>query len=60
MTLEEVLTHFGSGASVCRELGLHRTAYNTWKSRGYIPRLQQYRIERITEGKLKVDVGVKK
>lgn len=59
MTIDEVLRHFGSGAAIGRELGLCRTAFNTWKMRGYIPRMQQYRIERITEGKLTMDVGIR-
>lgn len=60
MTIDEVLKHFGSGAAIGRELGLCRTAFNTWKMRGYIPRMQQYRIERITDGKLKMDIGIRK
>lgn len=60
MTLDEVYNHFGSGAAVGRELGLCRTAFNAWKMRGYIPRLQQYRIERLTDGKLKMDEGIRK
>ncbi len=59
MTLDEVINYFGSGAALGRELGLCRTAFNTWKTRGYIPRMQQYRIERITEGKLTMDVGIR-
>ncbi len=59
MTLDEVLNYFGSGAAIGRELGLCRTTYNTWRMRGYIPRMQQYRIERITEGKLTMDVGIR-
>ena len=59
MTTEEVLKYFGSGAAIGRELGLCRTTFNAWRMRGYIPRLQQYRIERITDGKLKMDVGIR-
>lgn len=60
MTLEQVLNYFGSGAEVGRALGLCRTTYNAWRMRGYIPRHQQYRLERITDGKLKMDVGIRK
>ncbi|HAT1796290.1 TPA: Cro/Cl family transcriptional regulator [Legionella pneumophila] len=60
MTVDEVLKYFGSGAAVGRELGLCRTTFNAWRMRGYIPRLQQYRIERVTEGKLKIDAGIRK
>lgn len=57
MSLTQVLEYFGSGAEVCRALNLHRTTFHIWKKRGYIPRLQQYRIERLTEGKLKMEIG---
>ena len=60
MSVDEVLKYFGSGAAVGRELGLCRTTFNSWGMRGYIPRLQQYRIEHITNGKLKMDIGIRK
>lgn len=59
MKPDEVLEYFGSGAAVCRELNLHRTTFHVWKVRGYIPRLQQYRLERLTDGKLKIDEGLR-
>ena len=54
MTVEEVLNYFGSGAEVGRALNLCRTTLNTWRWRGYIPLLQQYRIQELTNGDLKV------
>lgn len=60
MNTDDVLKYFKSGAAIGRELGLCRTTFNQWQRRGYIPRLQQYRLERLTDCKLKMDVGIKK
>jgi len=60
MSVDEVLKYFGSGAAVGRELGLCRTTFDSWRMRGYIPRLQQYRIERITANVVNALCGFKK
>lgn len=58
MTLDEIRAHFGSLRAAGRELGLTRLGSNWGKAaRGApdIPLVWQYRLERLTEGKLRVE-----
>ncbi|HMF72308.1 MAG TPA: Cro/CI family transcriptional regulator [Flavitalea sp.] len=55
MTLEEVYQYFGSGNQACKALGLTRQSFSIWTKRGYIPMLQQLRLEKLTHGELKAD-----
>lgn len=54
MTVEEVIKHFGNAAKAARALGLNDNHVRVWKHRGYVPILQQYRVQSLTGGKLKV------
>lgn len=57
MTLDEAVQFYGSGRQICMALGISPQNYTHWRSRGFIPGLQQYRLEKLSEGKLKSDDG---
>lgn len=52
MELEETIKEFGSGYNLCKKLGITPQNITHWKKIGYIPELQQRRIEDLTGGKL--------
>ncbi|MBP6354093.1 MAG: hypothetical protein KA318_00185 [Nitrosomonas sp.] len=53
MTIDQAISHFGSASELCRALGIPLQNYTHWKNRGYIPLVAQYKIEKITNKKLK-------
>jgi predicted site-specific integrase-resolvase len=55
MGIEESVNFFGSGNKLCKALGLARQNLTDWRRKGYIPMIQQMRLERVTEGKLRAD-----
>lgn len=55
MKLEEVYQYYGSANQACKALGLSRQSFSVWNKRGYIPILQQLRLEKLTNGKLLAD-----
>lgn len=55
MGIEESVKFFGSGNKLCKALGLARQNLTDWRRKGYIPMIQQMRLERVTEGKLRAD-----
>lgn len=55
MTIEEVEKYFGNLNQACKALGLASQNMTSWKSRGYIPFKQQFRLAHITEGELMPD-----
>lgn len=54
MDLKDALQHFGSRNKLAKALGCTRQNITRWEWDG-IPRVRQYEIERLTEGKLKAD-----
>ena len=56
MNIQEAELYFGNLSKLCRAIGHTTQAATHWRRQGYIPMLQQYRIERLTEGKLKADI----
>jgi len=56
MTRNQILKHFGSGAAVGRALGISRQAVDQWRHFG-VPLKTQFKIERKTKGKLKVNLS---
>ena len=52
MTVEQVLKHFGSLYAATKAIGLTRQQGTKWKKTNNVPMLQQYRFEKITNGKL--------
>jgi predicted transcriptional regulator len=60
MTLDKTLSHFKTNVvGLAHILGISQPAVSNWRRRGSIPELQQLRIEKLSEGKLKVDKKVK-
>lgn len=55
MTLEDAVKFFGSGYKICKLLGIKKQAFTMWKKNNKIPPLQQYRLEVLSEFKLKAD-----
>ena len=53
MNKNDVISHFGTAAKAAKALGLTKSAISQWPAA--IPRLRAFEIERITNGKLKVD-----
>jgi DNA-binding transcriptional regulator Cro len=52
MDLKDAVKHFGSQNQLAKALGIARQNITRWVNDG-IPPLQQYRLEEITQGKLK-------
>lgn len=52
MTLEEIHEYYGSAVEACRALGISQPNFSVWNRRGYVPLLQQMRIEKLTGGVL--------
>lgn len=55
MTVDDVLNYFGSGYAMHKEIGLSPSNIKNWLSYGYIPLQTQFKLERLTNGGLKVD-----
>ena len=58
MKIKQTIRYFGSQSNLAAELGLDRRVVNNWSRRGSIPEIPQYKIQMITNGKLKVDKGM--
>lgn len=56
MRKTDVKSHFGTWAAVARVIGITRSAVQQWPD--VIPEAMAYRIERATDGILKVDPSV--
>jgi len=55
MTINDVHEHYGENwAHAMRCLGMCRMSYRYWIKIGYVPRQSQYKIEKLSKGKLKV------
>ena len=57
MTYEEVLAHFGSCYRICKDVGFSGHTPFNWKKIGYIPAAAQARLEKHTNGVLKLDIN---
>lgn len=53
MTTKEAIEYFGGAKSLAQALDIWPTAISRWKE--HPPRLRQFEIEKLTDGKLKVD-----
>ncbi|WP_082783689.1 Cro/CI family transcriptional regulator [Snodgrassella sp. CFCC 13594] len=53
MRKSDVITYYGSGIAVARVLKISSSAVSQWAL--LIPEKQAYRLEKITQGQLKVD-----
>ncbi len=55
MTVDDVLNYFGTGYRMKKAIGLSSSNIRNWLSYGYIPFDTQIKIERLTNGDLKVN-----
>ena len=55
MNIDEVAAWFGNLTQACIALDIASQNFTKWKSQGYIPLKQQFRIAQITEGELMPD-----
>lgn len=55
MSIDEVKAWFGNLNQACIALNIASSNMTKWKSQGYIPYKQQFRIAQITEGELMPD-----
>ena len=55
MTVDEVIKHYGTYYAAAKAVGVARQQASVWKKNNHIPMLQQYRFERLTNGKLVVE-----
>jgi len=55
MTYEEVINHFGSAYRVAKMLGISKQSVGKWLERGFVPLLRQHQLEKLSNGKLKID-----
>ena len=56
MKLRDLIKFYGDFSDIHKNLGVTRQCVSFWKFRGYIPLAAQYKIENLTEGKLKASV----
>lgn len=57
MTLTKILAHFGSPANFNKGTGLSATSLYYWERIGYIPARAQIKLEKLTDGVLKANIG---
>ena len=56
MTTDQAITHFGSIKELAHALGVWPNSITRWGE--YPPRHRQFELERITNGKLKIERGL--
>lgn len=57
MTFAQLMKHFGTQTAVAKKLGVSQPCVANWAKRG-IPPLQQIKLNKVTDGALKVDKGI--
>lgn len=55
MQITELIEYYGSSGEVARAVEVSKQAVSKWTVQGFIPFNTQYRIEVLTDGKLKAD-----
>ena len=55
MTVEELISYFGSVSATARALGVKDPSVSEWRVSGVVPELRQYQAELATGGHLKAD-----
>lgn len=56
MTIDEVITYFGSAWKMNQKIGMAHQNINNWKRYGFIPIMTQMKIEKLTDGELKASL----
>lgn len=60
MTPDDLYKFYGSGYKFSKETGISTSSFYNWRKWGKVPEDAQYKIERITEGKLKTQWTIEK
>lgn len=60
MTPEDVKKHFGSTYAFHKKTGMSHSTLKNWLDWGYVPDNAQYKLERLTNGALKIDSTLQK
>lgn len=55
MTIDDLLAEYDSGLDFQKKTGMSRRSFTYWKKNGCIPIGSQYRLEKITQGRLVAD-----
>lgn len=55
MTVDELISFFGSISATARALGVKDPSVSEWRATGVVPELRQYQAELATNGRLKAD-----
>lgn len=58
MTLEQAIKYFGNGNKLCKALCIERSNITDWRNKGYVPMIQQLRLEKLTKGALMADKDI--
>jgi len=58
MKFEQVIKHFGSQVAVAKALKIRQPTVSMWRARGRVPELQQLKIEKLTNMKLRADPSI--
>ena len=58
MTVDQLISFFGSQAGAAKALKCSQPCIANWKKRNRIPEIQQLKAEKISKGKLKADPGI--
>ncbi len=56
MKLKEAVDYFGNMYRLAKECGISLSTPYSWRKRGYIPFESQYKIQEITNGKLRCNL----
>ncbi len=54
MTLDDVKAYYKTSYNFEESTGMSHANFNNWEERGYIPLFTQYRLQRMTNGALRV------
>jgi hypothetical protein len=55
MTVDEVRKYYGNSYQFKKRTGMSDATFRNWMKRGFIPEESQYKLDRITNGKLKME-----
>ena len=58
MTVDQLITHFGTQAAAATALRVTQPTVSNWKKRGSIPGLAQLKAQKLTKGKLRADPSI--
>lgn len=57
MTLKELVRYYKNGYQFSKQTGFSHASYYQWHKIGYIPIKSQFKIEKLTDGRLKANIA---